>query len=156
MFAADHPHDPALSIHNSVLEWPEVGLYCRGTAQLLEGRASVGIPEHFAHVASEDGLTVQLTPRSAASKGLAATDLTPTALEITELWGGTGTYDVDWTVQGIRAPVRCAARLQEEQRSAHSWSLTTRTAAPAAVYVVSGRVAMASAQISDPGGSDDH
>jgi hypothetical protein len=51
---------------------------------------------------AEQGLTVQLTPRSALSKGVAACSLSTRELGIVELFEGTGEYDVDWAVHGVR------------------------------------------------------
>jgi hypothetical protein len=53
-------------------------------------------------IASEMGLTVQLTPRSAESRGVAAPRLTATELAIQELGAGEGEYEVDWAVHGVR------------------------------------------------------
>jgi len=100
-FVAEHP-DPTKEIYYAVLEGPEVGVYARGTAQLLEGSATVPLPDHFAQVASPLGLTVQLTPRSALSNGVAATEVTTERLVLRELAGGAGSYAVDYFVQGVR------------------------------------------------------
>jgi len=102
LVAAD-PTDPARRIYYCVLEGPEVGVYARGTADLKGGLAEVTLPEHFAHVAGTDGLTVQLTPRSVASKGVAAVELSTRRLVLRELMDGRGTYGVDYLVQGVRA-----------------------------------------------------
>lgn len=99
---ANHPTNPSMQIHYNVIEGPEVGLYVRGTTRLERGRATAVLPDHFAAVASAGSLTVQLTPRSPASKGLAAESLTVHELRIAELGRGTGEYDVDYFVQGIR------------------------------------------------------
>jgi hypothetical protein len=96
------PEKPGLAIHYSVVEGPEVGVQVRGTATLLQGRATVVLPEHFGLVASGSQLTVQLTPRSSRSKGVAASALSTRELVIEELCDGRGSYDVDWFVQGVR------------------------------------------------------
>jgi hypothetical protein len=62
----------------------------------------VVLPAHFEHVAAAEGLSVQLTPRSAGSKGVAATRVSIRELEIVELHGGKGAYDVDYVVHGVR------------------------------------------------------
>jgi hypothetical protein len=77
-------------------------MYYRGVATLVNGRATVDLPEHFAVLASPDGMTVQLTPRSAASNGVAATVLRPDRLEILELMNGTGSYEVCYRVEAVR------------------------------------------------------
>lgn len=101
-FFMDHPEDAGAAIYYSALEGPEAGVYVRGTTPLASGRASVQLPEHFTHVCSEVGLTAHVTPRSSASRGLAATLVTTSELVIEELSGGVGDYDVDFMVRGVR------------------------------------------------------
>ncbi|MBI5159913.1 MAG: hypothetical protein HY996_00590 [Micrococcales bacterium] len=101
-FVAVHPRDPSLAIHYCVLEGPEVGTYLRGSARLAGGRAVVTLPEHFADVTADEGLTVQLTPSSRTSKGVCATTLTVNRLVIEELLDGQGEYDVHYHVHGVR------------------------------------------------------
>jgi hypothetical protein len=101
-FVAPLAGSPGQAIHYCVVEGPEVGVQVRGSATLAAGRATVALPEHFAHVASDAELTVQLTPRSSKSRGVAVTSVTPREIVIEELGGGTGDYRVDWLVQGIR------------------------------------------------------
>lgn len=91
-----------LAAHYCVVEAPEVGVQLRGTAELVAGRAEVHLAKHFGAVASAEQLTVQLTPRSAMSKGVAATALNTRELVIEELAGGCGNYSVDWFIQGVR------------------------------------------------------
>jgi hypothetical protein len=101
-FVAPHPEDATSSIHYSVLEGPEAGVYVRGSVPLVRGVARVALPDHFGHVASEAGLTAHLTPRSRASRGVAVTTLSPRELVIEELGEGTGNYDVDYLIHGVR------------------------------------------------------
>lgn len=101
-FVANDPTCPERQIHYNVLEGPEVGVYVRGTASLVRGRARVPLPDHLALVASEKGLTVQLTARSADSEGVAAVRVTLQELELCELRNGTGSYDVDYLVHAVR------------------------------------------------------
>jgi hypothetical protein len=91
-----------MAIYYCSVEAAEAGVQVRGTAALVEGRADVVLPDHFSQVAGEERLTVQLTPRSLDSRGVAATRLTTSNLIIEELGGGRGRYEVDWLVQGIR------------------------------------------------------
>lgn len=104
-FVAADPADPNRAIYYSVLEGPEVGTYVRGTARLQDGHALVPLPDHFTIVTGETGLTVHLTPRSATSRGVAAVNLSNSELEIRELNEGTGSYDVDYLVHGVRRGV---------------------------------------------------
>jgi hypothetical protein len=84
------------------LEGPEAAAYVRGTAKLSGGEAYLELPEHFAKIVAAVGLTVQLTPRDAGSYGLAAVELTPTHLHVKELMRGTGNYEFDYAVTGVR------------------------------------------------------
>lgn len=101
-FIARHPDEPEVEIRYTVLEGPEPGTYVRGSATLVSGRAHVALPEHFRHVTSPRGLTVQLTPRSRLSKGVCASQLNLSELLIEELLDGDGSYDVDYQVHGVR------------------------------------------------------
>jgi len=60
-FVEPHPTDPGKEIRYVSLEGRESGTYFRGTGRLVNGRATVAVPEDFAMVTSEEGLTVQLT-----------------------------------------------------------------------------------------------
>ncbi|MEM4407946.1 MAG: hypothetical protein QXI19_04310, partial [Candidatus Caldarchaeum sp.] len=84
------------------LEGPELAMYVRGTARLVNGRAYIELPDHFRKLADEQGMTVQLTPRSAQSKGLAAVRVSLDGIEVAELMNGTGNYEFDWRVEAVR------------------------------------------------------
>jgi len=102
-FRIEHPLNSDVDIVYACVEGPEAAAYARGTAELVGGRAVVQLPEHFAHVVTEAGITVQVTPWSADSHGLAVTSRSPTEVRVEELGGGTGNYRFDWTVLGVRA-----------------------------------------------------
>ncbi|GAG30772.1 unnamed protein product, partial [marine sediment metagenome] len=74
----------------------------RGTAHLVNGRATVTFPDHFTAVATSQGMTVQITPHSAESKGLAVVERSIKGFVVRELSSGTGTYDFDYTVMTVR------------------------------------------------------
>lgn len=101
-FAVPHPNDDSRQIFYSSLEGPEVGIYCRGTATLSQGRAKIMLPDHFRLICSEGSVTIQLTPNDASSKGLAVISRTTTAVEVGELFGGTGSYEFNYLIQGSR------------------------------------------------------
>jgi hypothetical protein len=98
----EHPLDPSKEIYTSSLEGPEAGLYTRGTAQLVNGEARIQLPYHFPLVATQEGLTVHLTPLSAASEGLAVVSKSTRAIVIKELRNGTGNYQFDYIVHAVR------------------------------------------------------
>lgn len=101
-FRVENPADSATSINYACLEGPEAALYTRGTATLNSGITTIILPSHFTSLASEQGMTVQLTPRSADSMGLAAIDITPERIIVRELMRGTGTYEFDYTITAVR------------------------------------------------------
>jgi len=101
-FCMPNPNDPATEIHYCSLEGPEAAAYIRGTAKLIDGMAIVPFPVHFHMVAAEEGMTVQLTPRSLQSKGLAVVTLNTARLEVRELLNGAGTYEFDYFVTAVR------------------------------------------------------
>jgi hypothetical protein len=69
---------------------------------LINGRAVITLPEHFTAVAVEATMTVQLTPRSADSLGLASVEKSLTGIVVRELFNGTGTYEFDYIVMAVR------------------------------------------------------
>ncbi len=101
-FRAPNPADPATDIWYCCPEGPEAAIYVRGTAQLTNGHALIELPDHFRNLASEAGMTIQLTPGSPASKGLAFTRKGLDGIEVRELGGGTGNYEFDWRVEAVR------------------------------------------------------
>jgi hypothetical protein len=101
-FIMPHPLDPSKEIMYACLEGPEVAAYCRGRAALADGHCEVAFPDHFALVANPDTLTVQVTPRSADSKGLAVIAHSAKGFVVEELGGGKGAYDFDYFVSAVR------------------------------------------------------
>jgi hypothetical protein len=101
-FRAPDPDDPTRDIWYGCIEGPELAMYVRGTARLVNGRARIELPDHFRKLADEQGMTVQLTPRSAESKGLAAVRVSLDGIEVAELLNGRGNYEFDWYVEAVR------------------------------------------------------
>lgn len=101
-FVVPHPEQPEHVIVYACQEGPEAGAYARGTGTLHDGRAVVDLPDHFTQVVVDGGLTVQLTPTSPRSRGLAAVELSPTHLIVQELDQGRGSYRFHWRVEGVR------------------------------------------------------
>lgn len=62
----------------------------------------VPFPEHFTYVCGIEDMTIQLTPRSSVSKGLAITEITEKGFLIEELFSGKGNYGVFWEAKGVR------------------------------------------------------
>ena len=101
-FRMSNPDQPGTEIWYASLEGPEVAAYVRGTAQLVNGQATITLPDHFLAVASPAGVTVQLTPLSADSEGLAVVSKTLAGIEVQELHEGKGTYEFDFFVTAVR------------------------------------------------------
>jgi hypothetical protein len=101
-FRIPSPSEAGMDIVFTCVEGPELAAYVRGTAYLENGRAVVELPQHFADVTVADGMTVELTPASAASKGLAVVARSVERFEVRELFDGHGTYDFDWKVTAVR------------------------------------------------------
>jgi hypothetical protein len=94
--------DETKDIWYACVEGPEAAAYIRGTAALAGGSATVELPDHFQEVATLEGMTVQVTPHSADSKGLAVVTRALDRFTVRELFAGTGTYEFDWEVKVVR------------------------------------------------------
>ena len=101
-FVVDHPNDPSKEIVYASLEGPEAAMYTRGTAQLINGSATIALPEHFRLMAIESSMTVTVTPLSENSNGLAITSKSLSGIVVKELMRGNGTYAFDWEVRSVR------------------------------------------------------
>jgi hypothetical protein len=96
-FVEPHPTDATKVIVYSSLEGREVGTYFRGSARTLRGQAVIAVPEDFAIVTDEEGLTVQVTPiGDVAAMGVMSKDLRHIAVRASK--------DVafDYLVHGVR------------------------------------------------------
>jgi hypothetical protein len=94
--------DPSRDIWYGCIEGPELAMYVRGTARLVNGRARIELPDHFRKLADEQGMTVQLTPLSPDSKGLCVVRKGLDGIEVAELLNGRGNYEFDWEVKAVR------------------------------------------------------
>ncbi|KPL03673.1 MAG: hypothetical protein AMJ73_05800 [candidate division Zixibacteria bacterium SM1_73] len=101
-FRVANPNEPGKDIWYCCLEGPEAAAYVRGTGHLVGGRAQVTLPDHFVAVASQQGITVQVTPLSAESKGLTVVEKSSEMFAVRELNNGNGTYDFDFMVTAVR------------------------------------------------------
>jgi hypothetical protein len=102
-FVQPHAKDPTKEIVYAFFEGPEHAVFLRGTAKLEHGEAVINLPDHFRTVAAEEGITVQFTPRSTESKGLAAVEVSRKRIVVGELMEGDGTYEFDYFITAVRA-----------------------------------------------------
>ncbi len=101
-FRVPNPDDAATDIVYACIEGPEAAMYLRGTATLEGGVAEISLPRHFTVLADAVGMTVQVSPSSAESLGLAVTRKTADGFRVEELFKGRGTYEFDWEVKAVR------------------------------------------------------
>jgi len=62
-FVAPHPTDTNKEITYVSLEGPEAATFVRVRTNLVNGEAIISLPETYAMVTADDGLTAQVTPR---------------------------------------------------------------------------------------------
>lgn len=101
-FLVPDPENAERFIRYTAVEGPEAAIYCRGTAQLQLGQAWVPFPNHFAALAAAGSVSVTLTPRSVASRGLAVVQVDADSFLVGELAGGSGSYPFDYVVCALR------------------------------------------------------
>ncbi|MFZ1423717.1 MAG: hypothetical protein WAS55_07825 [Saprospiraceae bacterium] len=101
-FRMKHPNKPGKEIWYASLEGPEAAAYVRGTAELINGEAMIVFSEDFQIVSNSKTMTVNLTPGSSDSKGLAVMDKTNIGFKVKELFNGNGNYLFDWEVKCVR------------------------------------------------------
>ena len=97
-----YPKDSNKYVANTALQGPEAATYIRGTAKLVNGMIKITLPDYFTQIVSEKNITVMLTPLSDDSKGIAAINKTAGGFIAKELFAGTGNYEFDYEVKGIR------------------------------------------------------
>jgi len=98
-FVQTHPTDPTKEIVYTCLEGPESGTYVRGSAEMVNGKAVIKLPDHFGMVTSAKGLTVQLTSRGTWLE-LYVTTATVEQVTVGEAQSRSGHFD--YLVQGVR------------------------------------------------------
>lgn len=98
-FVQSHPTDATKEIAYACLEGPESGTYVRGSAEMVNGKAVIALPDHFGMVTGAKGLTVQLTPRGSWME-LYVTDATVAQVTVAEAQARSGRFD--YLVQGVR------------------------------------------------------
>lgn len=139
LFRMPYPDRPGTEIAYACLEGPEVAAYVRGKAHLVGGHATITLPEHFTAIALEDTMTVQLTPRSRDSRGLAATEVTLAGVQVDELLQGTGDYEFDYVVTAVRRGFRNFEPVQPTLQSIDEKRTRADQAAREAAETVSGK-----------------
>lgn len=98
-FIQAHPTDPSREIVYVALEGGEAGTYVRGTGEVVNGKAMIALPDHFALVTNNQDLSIQLTPRGTWLQ-LFVVELDTALLVVREAQGQSGVFD--YLIHGIR------------------------------------------------------
>ena len=101
-FRMDHPENEGSSIWYASIEGPEAAAYERGTGRLSDGEVFISYSDHYGMVANTNTVTIQLTPHSADTYGLAVIEKSSGGFKVKELKGGTGNFSFDWEVKAKR------------------------------------------------------
>jgi hypothetical protein len=101
-FRVSHPTQPETDIVYACIEGPEAAAYLRGTGRLVNGQATIALPDHFAAIGNHTSMTVQVTALSSDSLGLSVVAKEPSGFTVKELHRGSGNYDFDWEVKCVR------------------------------------------------------
>jgi hypothetical protein len=127
-FVQPHPADPGKEVAYAFFEGPEHAVFLRGKAKLVKGRATITTPEYFRVVAGKDeDITVQFTPRSIDTFGVAAVQVTKDSIEVRELKGGKHTYEFDYFITAKRGgfeghqPIRANTHFTADQKTAEDF-----------------------------------
>jgi hypothetical protein len=110
-FIEPHPTDATKLIKYVSIEGPEAGVYFRGRGQAHKGLATIEVPENFRMVASEEGLSIQVTPiGETANVAVLQIDLNRIVVKATR--------DVEffYTVNGVRRAYPTWNPIQENRK----------------------------------------
>ncbi|MDH4226463.1 MAG: hypothetical protein OEV59_01730 [Deltaproteobacteria bacterium] len=102
-FIQPHINDPGKQINYVATESPEAMVTYRGTAKLVNGEATVILPDYFAIVANGSTVQVQVTPKSADTYGIAVIGETNETIKVKEFKNGTGNFEFNYFVTATRA-----------------------------------------------------
>lgn len=105
-FQIDHPLDPQskLLVH-SALEGPEVAVYYRGEAQLIDGEVSISLPSYFEALTRKEQRTVQLTSIKGWAPLYVADEIRDGQFAVRVAAGGNPAQRFYWEVKAVRADV---------------------------------------------------
>ncbi len=112
-FRIEHPAKPDAYLVHACLEGPESSVYYRGRAQLIDGCATIRLPDYFEPLTRPEGRTVLLTPEGREPFLLSYESVA----DGTFMVYGTAPGGVfSWEVKAVRADVE---QLQPEIRKAN-------------------------------------
>ena len=108
-FRINHPLDPENQwLIHAAIEGPEGGVYYRGEARLMEGRAEVTLPSYFEALTRPEGRTVLVSPLAEADEPvsmLAVGRVRDGRFTVRALDGNNPSQPFYWEVKAVRADV---------------------------------------------------
>jgi hypothetical protein len=118
-FVQNHPEDPSSVIVYAAPEGDEVATYTRGTARLVDGKATVSLGETFRWVTNPDiGLTAHLTPRDHPTP-LAVVELSTEEMRVRAADDAPEGLVFDYIVYGLRIGFEESTVVQEKPQEAY-------------------------------------
>jgi hypothetical protein len=120
-FVIDHPLAPKTKqlVHSS-LEGPEVAVYYRGEAQLIQGEATIKLPDYFEALTRQEQRTVQLTAIDGWAPLYVSGGVIQGTFRVRTNAGGDQAQRFYWEVKAVRAdiPVLVAEKPKDALRTA--------------------------------------
>jgi hypothetical protein len=107
-FCIDHPLDAERSLVHSVLEGPEVAVFYRGEAMLVDGACEVVLPSYFEALTRTENRTVLVTPKLSdgeETSALAASGVADGQFMVRAIDRRNRKQRFFWEVKGVRADV---------------------------------------------------
>jgi hypothetical protein len=101
-FVMQHPTDPNKEIAYACIEGPEAAAYQRGTGTLINGTGEIKFTDEFGLIINPSTMTIQITPLSAESEGIAVVEKTANGFKVKEMRKGSGNYQFDWEAKAVR------------------------------------------------------
>lgn len=116
-FVQNHPYDKNRVVVYTALEGDEAATYTRGSAQLVNGEATIKLGDTFQWVTNPDvGLTAHLTPRGKSS-GLYVESLSTTTLVVRS--DDNSDTSFDYVVFGLRVGFEASTVVREKEVEAY-------------------------------------
>ena len=107
-FRISHPLAPGKLLYHGCLEGPESGVYYRGEAKLIHGRAVISLPDYFESLTREAGRTAMLTPiwtEGLPVSALAASEVRNGEFTVVAIDDANPSQRFCWEVKGVRADI---------------------------------------------------
>jgi hypothetical protein len=102
-FNIPHPAKPGYRLVHSAIEGPEAGVYYRGEATLINGEATVTLPEYFEALTRLEGRTVQLTCKNGWSPLFIDGEIVNGKFKVRTTGNGNLNQVFHWEVKAIRS-----------------------------------------------------